>query len=186
MTSETIQIRRYPNRRLYDRSRQRYITLPNIEELVLQGQTVEIQDSQTGEDMTRQILTQILLERHPDKIAMFPVGMLHSMLRANNLVSEFWRRYLRQSLDALENLQRSGVPFVSPLDWMSAILPGLTSAGYGPAEAPEAMARRIAALEERIKRIEAGEEHHPSPTQGGDAIAGLERRFLGLEDRTSK
>ncbi|MBV8608317.1 MAG: polyhydroxyalkanoate synthesis regulator DNA-binding domain-containing protein, partial [Singulisphaera sp.] len=124
MTSETIQIRRYPNRRLYDRSRQRYITLPDIEELVLQGQTVEIQDSQTGEDMTRQILTQILLERHPDKIAMFPVGMLHSMLRANNLVSEFWRRYLRQSLDALENLQRSGVPFVSPLDWMSAIFPG--------------------------------------------------------------
>ena len=186
MTSETIQIRRYPNRRLYDRSRQRYITLPDIEELVLQGQTVEIQDSQTGEDMTRQILTQILLERHPDKIAMFPVGMLHSMLRANNLVSEFWRRYLRQPLDALENLQRSGVPFVSPLDWMSAIFPGLTSAGYGPTEAPEAMARRIAALEDRIKRIEAGEEQHPSPTQGGDAIAGLERRFLGLEDRTSK
>src|SRR5512135_3231884 len=145
MTAETIHIRRYPNRRLYDRSRQRYITLQDIEELVHKGQTVEIQDSRTGEDLTRQILTQILLERHPDKIAMFPVGMLHSIIRANDLVKEFWRWYLRQSLATLEGLQRSGMPFASPLDRMSSFPPALAVTKAG---------EELAALEGRVRQLE--------------------------------
>src|SRR5215210_7820633 len=91
MIVEPIAIRRYPNRRFYDRSRRRYVTLQEIEDLVLGGQTVEVRDSRTGEDLTRQILAQILLERHPEKMAMFPVAMLHSTLQANDLASEFWR-----------------------------------------------------------------------------------------------
>ena len=187
MTAETIRIRRYPNRRLYDRSRQRYITLQDIEELVHEGQTVEIQDSRTGEDLTRQILTQILLERHPDKIAMFPVGMLHSILQANDLVTEIWRWYLRQSLAALEGLQQSGMPFASPLDWMSSFLPALVPTIRGPAEGSKAMARRIAELEERIERIEAREERHSPPARVGDgAIDRLERRVRDLEDHPTE
>ncbi len=186
MTAETIHIRRYPNRRLYDRSRQRYITLQDIERLVLQGQTVEIQDSRTGEDLTRQILTQILLERHPDKMAMFPVGMLHSILRSNDLAVEFWRWYLRQSLAVLEALQRAGVPFASPLDWIPAFFPGAAPAGREPAEEQEALARRIAELEDRIERIEARGGHYPSARVGDNPLDRLERRVNDLEDRPSE
>ena len=186
MTAETIHIRRYPNRRLYDRSRQRYITLQDIEKLVLQGQTVEIQDSRTGDDLTRQILTQILLERHPDKMAMFPVGMLHSILRSNDLAVEFWRWYLRQSLAVLEALQRTGVPFALPLDWMPAFFPGAAPAGREPAEGQEALARRIAELEDRIEQIEARGGHHPPTRVGDNSLDRLERRVNDLEGRPSE
>jgi hypothetical protein len=94
------------------------------------------------------------------------VGMLHSILQANDLVTEFWRWYLRQSLAALEGLQQSGMPFASPPDWMSSFFPELVPTIRGSAEESEAMARRIAELEEQIERIEA-RVGHDSPRPGG-------------------
>src|SRR5262245_48844890 len=64
---EPVLITRYPNRRLYDRSQTRYVTLPEIAELVRKGRTVTVRDSKTGEDLTRSILTQIILEHHPER-----------------------------------------------------------------------------------------------------------------------
>ena len=189
MATPAIQIRRYPNRRLYDRSRRRYVTLGDIEELVRTGHDVEVHDSKTAEDLTRQILTQILLERHPDKMEMFPVAMLHGILRANDLAVEFLRAYLRQSLAAMESLQRAGPPFASPLEWMSAFFPGLPAmrapAGGG---AEAALARRLAELEHRIERLEFGAEEPgaeiaPGMDEGDDSIDQLERRVHDLEDQ---
>ena len=60
---EVVSIKRYPNRRLYDRQARRYITLQDLEDLVLQGKKIEVRDSRSGDDLTRPILTQILLER---------------------------------------------------------------------------------------------------------------------------
>jgi polyhydroxyalkanoate synthesis repressor PhaR len=92
MSDDTIyEIRGYPNRRFYDRSRKRYLTLGEIEALVLEGKTGEVHDSRTGEDITRQILTQILMQRQPEKMDVFPVAMLHSVLRANDLAMNLWR-----------------------------------------------------------------------------------------------
>ena len=103
-----IEIRRYPNRRLYDRSRNRYVTLGDLEELVRSGRTIAVRDSRTGEDLTRGVLAQILLERHPDKMDLLPSALLHAMLRANDLAVEFLRQAMRQSLAALEAFQRPG------------------------------------------------------------------------------
>ena len=88
---EVVSIKRYPNRRLYDRQARRYITLQDLEDLVLGGKKIEVRDSRTGDDLTRSILTQILLERHPEKMEMFPVAMLHGILQANDLVLDFLR-----------------------------------------------------------------------------------------------
>src|SRR3954449_4564378 len=123
---EVISIRRYPNRRLYDRQSRRYITLQDLEDLVIGGKKIEVRDSRTGEDLTRAILTQILLERHPEKMEMFPVAMLHGILQANDMVLEFFRAYLRQSLAVLEQMQKPATtrpPFPAPMDWMRAIIP---------------------------------------------------------------
>src|SRR4051812_29652666 len=171
MITEPIAIRRYPNRRFYDRSRRRYVTLQDIEDLVLQGQTIEVRDSRTGEDLTRQILAQILLERHPEKMAMFPVAMLHSILQANGLAAEFWRGYLRQSLTMLDGLQTAGMPLAGPLAgplaWMSTFAPGLLPVPPAPSPEAEALARRVAELESRLERIETGAED-PAPAGAED------------------
>jgi polyhydroxyalkanoate synthesis repressor PhaR len=184
MMTEPISIRRYPNRRFYDRSRRRYVTLQEIEDLVLQGQTIEVRDSRTGEDLTRQILTQILLERHPEKMAMFPVAMLHSILQANDLATDFWRGYLRQSLTMLESLQTAGMPLAGPLAWMSTFAPGILPVPPGPSAEAEALARRVAELESRLERIETGaEEPSPSSPEGADANGLEHRRQAGSRRR---
>ena len=108
MSTEPVRIKRYPNRRYYATHTSRYISLPEIEQLIRNGATVEIVDSQTGEDLTRPILVQIIAEMHPEKIALFPSAMLHSMLRANKVMAEFLQAYFRASLTHLEQLQKHG------------------------------------------------------------------------------
>jgi polyhydroxyalkanoate synthesis repressor PhaR len=188
MTAETIRIRRYPNRRFYDRTRRRYVTLDDIEELVRQGQTVEVHDSRTGEDLTRNVLTQILLERHPDKMALFPSALLHGLLRANDLATEFWRAYLRNALAALEGFQRSITPMGLGFPWLPPnLLPGWPPAHPSPpaSEPAEALAARLAALEERIGRLEndRGPDPDGTPDTDADALDRLEQRVRGLEGR---
>src|SRR3954452_22604109 len=160
LSPEVISIRRYPNRRLYDRQSRRYITLQDLEDLVKEGKKIEVRDSRTGEDLTRAILTQILLERHPEKMEMFPVAMLHGILQANDLVLEFFRSYLRQSLAILEQMQQPATPlapFLTPIDWMRAMIPATLPFTPAPARAPEPspplaenLAARIAELEDRL------------------------------------
>src|SRR5438270_11927679 len=103
--SDVVPIKRYPNRRFYDRKSSKYVTLQEIEDLVRGGQTIEVRDSRNDEDLTRVVLTQILLERQPERMEMFPIPLLHIMLRANDLSLEFLRVFMKLSLATLERLQ---------------------------------------------------------------------------------
>jgi len=159
---EVVRIKRYPNRRFYDRSRRKYVTLQDIEDLVRQGHTLDVRDSKSDEDLTRVVLTQILIERHPERMDMFPIAFLHLMLRANDLALEFLRVFMRLSLATLENFQASRrlSPFISPLDWMMMFFPAAQPAvrrADEPSDATiEPLARRMAELEARIRQLESG------------------------------
>ena len=199
---EVVSIKRYPNRRLYDRQARRYITLQDLEDLVLQGKRIEVRDSRSGDDLTRSILTQILLERHPEKMDMFPVAMLHGILQANDLVLEFLRTYLRQSLAILEQMQQPAplAPFLAPMDWMRAMIPPTLAFPIPrpadpapPSGRPEDLDARIAEMEQRIRRLEQPSQPAPRaasgqrpvrPHQAGEKAAALDRldeRLSGLE-----
>jgi polyhydroxyalkanoate synthesis repressor PhaR len=171
--SEVVSIKRYPNRRLYDRQARKYITLQDLEDLVKKGKKIEVRDSKTGEDLTRTILTQILLERHPEKMEMFPVAMLHGILQANDMVLEFLRGYLRQSLAILEQWQHPPplAPFLSPMDWMRAMMPPpLPFSPQRPASHPSAnqgeLDLRISEIEERLRRLEQPAQYGRGRTAG--------------------
>jgi polyhydroxyalkanoate synthesis repressor PhaR len=185
MTSDPIRIQRYPNRRLYDRAHRRYVTLGEIEELVRQGRIVKVQDSKSGEDLTRQILTQILLERHPEKMELFPIALLHGLLRANDLATGLWEAYLRQALLALESLQRAMPPLSTPFPWLPTWLPGWPAQPPSPpADSAEPLANRMAALEDRIAQLEAYSDRAAGATSEGKhagTLGALERRVSGLE-----
>jgi polyhydroxyalkanoate synthesis repressor PhaR len=167
MSAEPIRIKRYPNRRYYATHTSRYISLPEIEQIIRDGATVEIVDSQTGDDLTRAILVQIIAEMHPEKIAMFPSAMLHSMLRANKVMSEFLQAYFRNSLTYLEELQKHGAAgsLKQPMQWMKAWFESLPtppnakgapkSKGKAASNENRGIAKRIARLEERIAELEA-------------------------------
>jgi polyhydroxyalkanoate synthesis repressor PhaR len=157
----TVAITRYPNRRLYDRNQGRYVTLQDIADLVRQGKTVAVRDSKTGEDLTRSILTQIILEHHPERMELFPVAVLNSMIRANGTTLMFLREYFRQALGYLELLQRSAAvnPFALPMAWMRTLLPemppGADTADATPNANADAAAltRRVADLEQRLAEL---------------------------------
>jgi polyhydroxyalkanoate synthesis repressor PhaR len=190
MESQVVRIKRYPNRRFYDRTSRKYITLQDIEELVRRGHTVDVRDSRNDEDLTRIVLTQILLERHPERMEMFPVALLHIILRANDLALEFLRVFLRLSLATLESFQgtRTLAPFVSPFDWMRLFFPGFLPGGprqsIEPSEATvEQLYRRVAELEDRIRHLESGSV----PIEEPRAIPDLSPRSVReLEGRRSK
>ena len=165
MANGTIQITRYPNRRLYVRDQSKYVSLEDIEALVRQGQSVEIRDSQTEEDLTGLVLTRLILERQPEKMHLFPIDMLHFMLRSNEAMSDFLRDYFRLALPYMDYLQRHGATALNvaqkPVHWIKAWLDNLVSPN-SPSPKPvqsgdnaDQLALRVAELEERLRQLEA-------------------------------
>jgi polyhydroxyalkanoate synthesis repressor PhaR len=63
--ADTRLIKKYPNRRLYDTRTSSYITLSDVKELVLKNEEFQVVDAKSGEDLTRSILLQIILEEEP-------------------------------------------------------------------------------------------------------------------------
>lgn len=146
MADDVIQIRRYPNRRFYSRDARKYVSLEEIEQLVREGRTIDVTDSQTGESLTRTVLAQIITDRQPDKMSLFPVDMLHAIVRANDAVTGFLRDYFRQSLTYLDYLQKHGTTareLASPIHWMKLWLDGIKA----PASAVAAAVRKATANE---------------------------------------
>jgi polyhydroxyalkanoate synthesis repressor PhaR len=170
--SETVNIVRYPNRRFYDSSHGRYVTLQDIVSMVREGKTVSVRDSKTNDDLTNAVLTQIILEHHPERMDLLPVPILHLMLRSNGTVLEMLRAYMRQSLGYLEFWQRAAAfnPLTASTEWMKSILP-LPGAGTGnqPSPAPpppssdekekreqidpETLLQRLAEMERRLNAL---------------------------------
>lgn len=106
--AKRLELRKYPNRRYYDATRSRHVTLEEIYALIREGYEVEVVDSKSGQDITPKVLAQIIIELDPPKLSVFPVALLHRLLRSNEqLVNDFVQRYFNQALTAFLDSQRS-------------------------------------------------------------------------------
>lgn len=74
-------IKKYPNRRLYDTATSTYITLAEVKQLVMQHENIVVKDAKTGDDLTRSILLQIILEEEAGGAPMFTEAMLANIIR---------------------------------------------------------------------------------------------------------
>ena len=74
-------LKKYPNRRLYDTQASCYITLADVKAMVLEGDPFEVRDAKTGEDLTRSILLQIILEEESGGVPLFTTQMLAQIIR---------------------------------------------------------------------------------------------------------
>ena len=74
-------IKKYPNRRLYDTSTSTYVTLAEVKQLVMNGESVAVRDAKNGEDLTRSILLQIILEEESGGGPMFSAESLSNIIR---------------------------------------------------------------------------------------------------------
>ncbi|PIE70708.1 MAG: transcriptional regulator [Deltaproteobacteria bacterium] len=94
-----MKIKKYANRRLYDTRQSRYITLAELSDMIREGKQVEVYDSNTQEDVTAFILTQVILEEAKNKKALLPSPLLHLIIRyGDNLLVEFFDKYLLQTI----------------------------------------------------------------------------------------
>ena len=74
-------LKKYPNRRLYDTQLSSYITLADVKAMVLTGEHFEVRDAKTGDDLTRSILLQIILEEETGGVPIFSAPMLSQLIR---------------------------------------------------------------------------------------------------------
>src|SRR5690606_34888429 len=89
-----------------DRSQSRHITLEQIRDLIRDGREIEVTDSKTGEDITRKVMTQILLEFESEKLSLFPLPMLQLMIRTNEQwVRHFIEHNLKNTFRHLQQFQ---------------------------------------------------------------------------------
>ncbi len=99
-------IKKYPNRRLYDTDASSYITLADIKQMVMNSEPCMVVDAKTGEDLTRSILLQIILEEEANGSPMFTAPVLANIIRFyGHAMQGFMGGYLEKSMQALSELQ---------------------------------------------------------------------------------
>ncbi|BAK83381.1 polyhydroxyalkanoate synthesis repressor PhaR [Komagataeibacter medellinensis] len=99
VSSAPVIIKKYANRRLYDTEVSAYITLENLMEMVRQDRAFVILDARTGDDITRGVLAQVMLEEETRGRAMLPVAFLRQLIRCygdrrQGEVSEYLERMM--------------------------------------------------------------------------------------------
>ena len=100
-------IKKYPNRRLYDTETSAYITLAEVKDLVLQYKEFQVQDAKSGDDLTRAILLQIILEEESGGVPMFTQDMLANIIRYyGHAMQGLMGSYLERSIFAFHEAQK--------------------------------------------------------------------------------
>ncbi len=94
-------IKRYDNRKLYDTEASEYVSLSDLAALVREGETVEVVDNGTGEDLTAQTLTQIILEEGRSGRQVIPSDLLHQLLRRSEAALDTGLGQIRSTIDDL-------------------------------------------------------------------------------------
>jgi len=97
--SATRVIKKYPNRRLYDTEISSYITIEDVRQLIVDGEEFEVRDAKTGEDLTRQVLLQIIAEHEQDGEPMLSTQLLSQIIRFyGDSLQGFMGSYLERSM----------------------------------------------------------------------------------------
>lgn len=99
-------IKKYPNRRLYDTDTSSYVTLAEVKQLVMNSEPFVVKDAKSGEDLTRSILLQIILEEEAQGTPMFTAPVLANIIRFyGHAMQGFMGGYLEKNMQALMDMQ---------------------------------------------------------------------------------
>lgn len=168
MNRKTVVIKKYENRRLYDTTNSRYINQDEVAQMLKNGYEIQVVDAATGEDLTRLVLTQIIVEQAKTPESAFPLDILRQMVVASSRATqEGTLKYMKGVLEMYQNAYRAMTP---PLGF--DFVPSPLSPEPRPASDPADLARNLRS----IRRKESG----------GDEVDELKRRVTELESLISK
>jgi polyhydroxyalkanoate synthesis repressor PhaR len=106
--SDKVTIKKYANRRLYDTESSSYITLDKLAAMIRDGRDFEVLDAKSGEDITHQVLTQIIVDEESRGTTMLPANFLRQLIgmyggQSQGMVSPF----LESAMDAFKQNQET-------------------------------------------------------------------------------
>lgn len=169
-------IKKYENRRLYDTVESRYVNLEEVAKLVRDGTDIKVVDTKSGQDLTRSVLTQIIVEDSRGAEGGPPLEFLRDLVRSSDRAQkDFLQWYLGTAANAYEKVQetwkeKTGWP---SMDEQRAAWAKM----FDPFGTMRSVIRSSQPIEEPEEEPEAS-----SPT---DELADLKRRLADLEERLS-
>ena len=173
---DVVIIKKYANRRLYDTESSSYITLERLAEMVRQKRQFKVVDAKSGEDLTRGVLTQIIMDEEARGATMLPVNFLRQLISMyGDQMQSVVPQYLEASLEALQRNQSqfreamAGALATNPfaeiarrnMDMFTAAVPGAKAASPAPAAPPadgtraelDDLKAQLAELQQKLNKL---------------------------------
>ena len=183
-TTETLVIiKKYSNRRLYDTRQSRYITLEDLAGIIQGGATVKVVDASSGQDLTRQVLTQVILEQQ-ERLDLIPVELLHAVIQTQGTLQQApFAAFLSA---ATHQFVTAGHVWAQQMSNLFGTLPGFPgglgaqpASGATPTSTPDA-----ASSDDRPVSPSVGDTS--AEPQEPDEVEALRRRMEALLNRLNK
>jgi len=175
-TSGTVIIKKYANRRLYNTESSSYITLDHLAAMTREGRDFKVVDAKTDEDITHNVLTQIIMEEESHGQTMLPVSFLRQLISLyGDSMQSMVPQYLEASMDAF---RRNQAQFRSAME-------GAFSGGPFAEIAKRNMEMFEAAASAFKPKKEGGAATGPAASRD-DEVAALKAQLAGLQDKIDK
>ncbi|MEX6724188.1 polyhydroxyalkanoate synthesis repressor PhaR [Parapedomonas caeni] len=193
-------IKKYANRRLYNTESSSYITLDHLAQMVRDNREFKVVDAKSGDDITRNVLTQIIVEEESQGQNMLPVPFLRQLISmyGDNLQSMV-PQYLEASMEAFRRNQEQFRKALEGAFGQGAFTPGsfnpasFTPGSFGPFEQ---LAKQNMAMFEAATGMFTGRGGKPgksgekpaeaAPSSGNDELAELKAQMAELQSKLEK
>ncbi|HET9336456.1 MAG TPA: polyhydroxyalkanoate synthesis repressor PhaR [Sphingomicrobium sp.] len=168
--ADKVTIKKYANRRLYDTESSSYITLDRLAAMIREGRDFEVVDAKTGEDITHQVLTQIIVDEESRGSTLLPVNFLRQLIGLyGGQMQSAVPQYLEAAMDAFQKNQQA------------------MAGAFGPNIFADLAKRNMAMFEEAASAM-TGKKAKPGPGGDGsnDEIAKLKAELAALQAKVDK
>jgi len=174
-SDEVVVIKKYANRRLYDTESSAYITLERLAEMVRQKRDFKVVDAKTGEDITHNVLTQIIMDEEARGTNMLPVNFLRQLISLyGNSVQSFVPQYLEASLDALDRNQNQ---------FRQAVSGAFGATPFGPNAFAEMARRNLEMFSAATGLAQPAMGKEPAPADNKSELAELRAQLAAMQKK---
>ena len=169
-SADKVTIKKYANRRLYDTESSSYITLDRLAAMIREGRDFEVVDAKTGEDITHQVLTQIIVEEEARGSTMLPVNFLRQLIGLyGGQMQGAVPQYLEAAMDAFQKNQQA------------------VAGAFGPGMFADLAKRNMAMFEEAAQAMTGSKKSAaPAGDASADEITKLKAELASLQAKVDK
>ena len=179
-TDGPVIIKKYANRRLYNTESSSYITLDHLAAMTREGRDFKVVDAKTDEDITHNVLTQIIMEEEARGQTMLPVSFLRQLISLyGDSMQAMVPGYLEASMDSFRRNQEQ---------FKSAVEGAFANTPFAEVAKRNMAMFEAAAAAFKTPGNAAAETAAPvsTPVEGGDDVSALKAELARLQDKIEK